>query len=328
MTTERTRAEGEAADDQRVIGHQGREPEEEGDGDDQRDDEDRAEPAGPFDRLRGEALCAEQGDRADGEGLEQRQVGEGEGDDEADAGGDQQRLEVEGRREVDANGAADDRQCDERGAAADDEADADAERCERGDLGEEVDEDARAGSTEAAEDRDHRRALRDIGRDAGPDADAADQQRGEADDHQEAHEEVVVAHHRAEAVARGADGPGGIAERGFDGGLGLVGVHAAEQDLVVEEGAEAGEGRGAVAEDRERLGGDDDRDAEAEAAHRRVGDAAEAAADLEGRAADLDDVADRGAELVEHQRDGRGRRNSCRSSRGSRTASGRTAYRG
>ena len=75
-----------------------------------------------------------------------------------------------------------------------------------------------------------------------------------------------------------------------------------EQDLVVEEGAEAGEGRGAVAEDRERLGGDDDRDAEAEAAHRRVGNAAEAAADLEGGAADLDDVADRSAELVEHQR--------------------------
>ena len=41
-------AEGEAADDQRIVGHQRREPEEEGDGDDQRDDEDRAEPAAPI----------------------------------------------------------------------------------------------------------------------------------------------------------------------------------------------------------------------------------------------------------------------------------------
>ena len=72
---------------------------------------------------------------------------------------------------------------------------------------------------------------------------------------------------------------------------------------------------------RDRLGGDERRQAEPEAAHRGVGQAAEGAAHLERRAADLEDVADRDAELVEHQRMRPARPSTpSRSERGSRTA--------
>src|SRR5690606_9860202 len=118
-------------------------------------------------------------------GLLQGQIGEGEGGDEACRGGDGEGLDVDGGGKVDAHGAADDGQDGEGRSPADEQANADADGGEGGDLGEEVDEDAGAGGAHGAQDGDDAGALGYIGLHAGPDRNAADEQRAEADNDEE-----------------------------------------------------------------------------------------------------------------------------------------------
>src|SRR5690606_15798627 len=79
-----------------------------------------------------------------------------------------------------------------------------------------------------------------------------------------------------------------------------VDIAIVEMDLVAIPGAEAGKGRGAIADLAKTFGGDEGRHAEAEAAHGRIGQGAEGAADLEFGATEAKTVADGKAKLIEH----------------------------
>jgi hypothetical protein len=146
--------------------------------------------------------------------LLQRQVGEGKGGQQPDPGRNQQAAaDMQGQRQLDADGLAHDRQRQQRRPPADQQADADADRGQHRDLRKKVHEDARTAGAHRAQDGDDAGALGDIGGNAGPHADAADQQRGEPDDDEEAHEQVIVAHHGPEPVARRAHRPAALVER-------------------------------------------------------------------------------------------------------------------
>src|SRR5690606_9905860 len=109
-------------------------------------------------------------------------------------------------------------QNDEGYGAADDKADAHADQRQCRDLGEEMDEDAGPAGAHGAHDGDDAGALGNIGAHAGPDAHSADEEGAQTDNDQEAHEEIIVAHHLAQPVAGGADGPTTVAELAGGGG--------------------------------------------------------------------------------------------------------------
>src|SRR5690606_24678751 len=238
----------------------------------------------------------------DGLGLLQGQIGKGKGCEQASRAGNQQRLEVQRGGQGNADGRTDGGQDEKGAAAADQQANADADRGQRRDLGEEVDEDAAAAGAQRAQDGNDAGTLGDIGLHAGPDADAADQQRAEADNDEKAHEEVVVAHHLAQAIARGAHGPAAVGKGGFEGDLAGLAILAIEQDLVALPGGKAGQRGGAVADHGKAIGGDQGGEAEAEAAHRAIGQLGEGAAGFEFGAAQGELVADGKAKLVEQDR--------------------------
>jgi len=164
-----------------------------------------------------------------------------------------------------------------------------------------MDEDAAATRADGAQHRDHRAAFGDIGRNAGPHADAADQQRGQAHNGQEAHEQVIVAHHRPQAVAGRAHGPAALAQRLLQLGLGRLGIAFEQAQLVAEDGAQPRQRRGAVGNPGQAFDGDHRGQAETEAAHGGVGQSGQGAAHFEGRAAEVEHFADPDIELFEHQ---------------------------
>ena len=109
-----------------------------------------------------------------------------------------------------AYGLAYDRQGHKCNAAAGDQSYPNADSGNGGNLSEEVQENAKPAGAHAAQHGDHAGPLGDIGGYAGPDTHASDQERGQPDNHKEAHEQVVVVHHRSQPFAGGAHDPARI----------------------------------------------------------------------------------------------------------------------